>query len=283
MRTPPAVIRLPSVAVIGAGTMGGAIIAGLTRPGVEVARLSVTVRSTRSAEPLRASGLTVFALDEDPDANRRAAAGAQIVVIAVKPAMIAEVLREVAAALLPEAVVVSVAAGFTTSSLEAIVPGPVIRVMPNTPSLVGAGMTGIAVGARTSDADLDLARRVFSTMGEVLVVEESRLDALTAISGSGPAYVFHAVEKWMDVARGLGFSHEEARLLVGQTFLGAGLLLAETGDDPAELRRQVTSPGGTTAAALAVLDRAGLERVYRSAADAAIARAEELGTPSGAG
>ena len=268
------------MAVIGAGSMGGSILAGLTHPGVDVASLSVTVRSSRSAEPLRASGLTVFALDEDPNANRRAVAGAQIVVVAVKPAMIPGVLREVADALLPGAVVVSVAAGLTTSSMEAIVPGSVIRAMPNTPALIGASMTGIAAGARASNADLDLARRVFGTMGEVLVIEESRLDALTAISGSGPAYVFHAVEKWMDVARGLGFTDEEARLLVGQTFLGAGRLLAETGEDPAELRRRVTSPGGTTAAAIAVLDDAGLERIYRSAADAAIARAKEIGAPS---
>jgi len=254
--------------------MGGAILAGLQRSGA-ASGLAATVRTAERAAAL--SGVEAHAVEADPEANRRAVAGAGLVVVAVKPAGVPALLAEVAAALEPSAVVVSIAAGVTTSTMEAVVPGSVLRAMPNTPALIGRGVTGIAAGSRATAADVDLVRALFATVGQVLVVPEERIDALTAISGSGPAYVFHAIEQWTRAAQGLGFSLGEARLLVEQTFLGASELLAASAAEPAELRRRVTSPGGTTAAALELLDEAGLDALYARAAAAAVARAKELG------
>lgn len=259
--------------------MGGAILAGITRPGVMVDGIVVTARTAAAAARLD-PGIESASREADPEANRAAVRGARLVVVAVKPVGVPELLAEIADALEPDAVIISVAAGVTTATMEALVPGVVLRAMPNTPALVGRGMTGLAAGSRARSEHVELARGLFETVGEVLVVDEGRIDALTAISGSGPAYVFHAIEQWMRAARGLGFSDEEAGLLVGQTFRGASELLAASDADAAELRRRVTSPGGTTERAVAVLDDARLDEVYGRAAAAALARARELAAGS---
>jgi pyrroline-5-carboxylate reductase len=148
--------------------------------------------------------------------------------------------------------------------------------MPNTPALIGKGVTGISAGSRATATHLEIARKLFDVVGWVLELPESRIDALSTISGSGPAYVFHAMEQWTRAAVELGFSEDDARNLVEKTFAGATALQESTGTDPAELRRRVTSPNGTTERAIAVLDAAALADIYRTAAEAALARAQEL-------
>jgi pyrroline-5-carboxylate reductase len=204
--------------------------------------------------------------------------GAKLVLVGVKPAMVPDLLAEIADALEPDALVVSVAAGVTVATFEAALPESisVVRSMPNTPAVVGRAVTGISAGTRSTPEDLALVRALFETVGEVVEVPESRLDALSTISGSGPAYVFFLIEQLTATAITKGFSPEEAATLVNGTFRGATELLAATGTDPADLRRQVTSPKGTTERAIAELERADLKSVFDRATDAALARAREL-------
>ncbi len=270
-------VDLPAVAILGTGSMGGAILGGLLSPDVRVeGGIRVTTRTEAKAGPLRRPGVTALATETDPEANRAAVAGARLVVVAVKPAGVPDLLGEVAAALEPGAVVVSVAAGVRIATMEELVPGAVLRAMPNTPALVRRGVTGLAAGPRATEEDLGLARRVFETVGSVLVVPEDRIDAVSAVSGSGPAYVFYLIEELTRTAVRLGFSATEAELLVERTFVGACALLDATGAAPRELRRQVTSPKGTTERAIAELERADLAGLFDRATAAAIARSREL-------
>lgn len=272
-------LSLPTIAVLGAGAMGGAIVQGLLAPTVEVSGgIRVTNRSTEKAAAIAGPGVVSLALADDPRANLTAVEGARLVIVAVKPAMIVDLLREIGPALADDCVVVSVAAGITTAAMEAALPPTiaVLRAMPNTPAHVGLGVTGIAPGSRSTDADLALAVQLFSTVGETITVAEERIDALSSISGSGPAYVFLFMEKFTEATVALGFSVAEARTMVGSTFRGASELLATSGSTPAELRRQVTSPKGTTEQAIAVFEAANLTAVFERATAAAIARAREL-------
>jgi pyrroline-5-carboxylate reductase len=268
--------NLPRIAILGAGSMGGAILAGLVDSDLATAGVAVTNRSAAKADAVRLPGVDSFALETTPDANRLALEGARVVIVGVKPAMVPDLLSEVAGFLAPDAVVVSVAAGVTTATMEAIVPNAVARTMPNTPSLVRRGVTGLAAGSRISADDLALVRAVFETVGVVIELDEDRIDALSTISGSGPAYVFFLMEQLTGTALRLGFSEEEARLMVEQTFLGASELLASSDADPAELRRRVTSPNGTTMRAIAVMEEADLAGMFDRATAAALARAKEM-------
>jgi pyrroline-5-carboxylate reductase len=268
--------NLPRIAILGAGSMGGAILAGLVDSDLATAGVAVTNRSAAKADAVRLPGVDSFALETTPDANRLALEGARVVIVGVKPAMVPDLLSEVAGFLAPDAVVVSVAAGVTTATMEAIVPNAVARTMPNTPSLVRRGVTGLAAGSRISADDLALVRAVFETVGAVIELDEERIDALSTISGSGPAYVFFLMEQLTGTALRLGFSEEEARLMVEQTFLGASELLASSDADPAELRRRVTSPNGTTMRAIAVMEEADLAGMFDRATAAALARAKEM-------
>jgi pyrroline-5-carboxylate reductase len=272
--------QLPSIALLGAGSMGRAVLSGLLAPTVEViGGIRVTNRSPeRAAELAGTPGVTAFATDDDPDANRRAVAGAAIVIVAVKPAMVPDLLDEIAASLEPGAIVVSVAAGVTVATFEAHLPSTVsvLRSMPNTPAVVGRAVTGLSAGTRSSEADLALVRSLFETVGTVVEVPESQLDALSTISGSGPAYVFLLIEALTAAAVEKGFTAEQAAELVNGTFAGASELLVESGKTPTELRIQVTSPKGTTERAIAVLQDADLPALFTKATDAALARAKEL-------
>ncbi len=270
---------LPAVAFIGAGSMGGAILSGLVASGVPVAGgIRAVNRTEAKAAPLRAPGILSLAYETEDDATERVLDGAKLVVLGVKPAGIAELLDEIGPMLAADAVVVSIAAGVTNASMEALVANAVVRTMPNTPSTVGRGLTGIAPGTRATASIIALVSRLFETVGSVLVVPEPQLDALSAISGSGPAYVYFLVEQLTEAARRLGFSDAEARVLAEATFVGAGALLEASGEDPAELRRRVTSPKGTTERAIAVLSDADLSGLFERAAEAAIARAKEIAT-----
>lgn len=268
---------LPTIAIIGAGSMGGAILSGLVKPGATATgEIRVTNRSAEKARAIDHPGVTSFSTAEEPDANRLAVAGAGLVLIAVKPAMVAALLKELNPDLDPRAVVVSVAAGVTTATMEAIVRQPVVRAMPNTPSLVGRGVTGLAFGKSARPEDVALARRLFESVGTVLEVREDLMDALGTISGSGPAYVFLLIEELTGAAVRMGFSPAEASLMVNQTFLGSAELLEASGLSPAELRRRVTSPNGTTERAIAELNQADLGALFDRATASALARAREM-------
>lgn len=273
----------PVVAVLGAGKIGQAILHGLLEAGVtEPGRVRVSRRSAAAADALAHElGVAAFAEAVDPEANRRAVEGAGLVIAAVKPAQVVELLASVADALSPGAVVVSVAAGVTTDSIAAVLPKgtAVLRAMPNTPALIGRAVTGLAAGEGADAAALALGRALFATVGSVVEVPEGRIDALTAVSGSGPAYVFAFVEQFLAAAEARGFSADEARTLVYGTVAGAVELLVGSEYSPTQLRDQVTSPNGTTAAAIAVFDAAGLGGILDRATAAAEARAIELRTP----
>ncbi len=272
-------MNIERIAILGTGSMGSAILAGLLAAGFDPARVSVSTKSEASARKLNDQyAVTAHSLETSDDANRLAVAGADVVLVGVKPAYVASTLAEVADALGPDALVISVAAGITNATMEAAVKSGVrvIRSMPNTPAIVGRAVTGLAKGSRASEADLAVATQLFQTVGRVVVVDESQIDALSTISGSGPAYVFYFIEQLTKAAVDHGFSAEQAATLVNDTFLGAAELVAATGKAPADLRRQVTSPNGTTERAIAVFDQANLAEVFKQATDAALARAREL-------
>lgn len=270
---------LPPIAILGAGSMGGAILHGLVESGLAAGGVTVTNRTAaKSAELADLIGVTSVALEDQPDGNRDAAAAADVVLIGVKPAMVPDLLREIAPVMRPGTIVVSVAAGVTIATFEGILGDDVavLRSMPNTPSLVGKGVTGLAAGTHARPAQTAVVRRLFETVGTVVEVPEAQIDPLSTISGSGPAYFFLVVEEFTKAARAQGFAEAEARLMAEQTFIGAAALLAASDEEPAELRRRVTSPKGTTERAIAVLQEARLDDVFSRAADAALARAKEL-------
>jgi pyrroline-5-carboxylate reductase len=268
------------IAILGTGSMGKAILSGLLAAGTSPTNIRVTTKSQASAEAISSThGIQAAALDSESTSNSSTAKDAELVILAVKPNMILETLKEVAAVLKPNCLVVSVAAGITTAAMERQLSGnaAVVRAMPNTPSVVGLGVTGISKGSNVSDEQLDLAVKLFSSVGKVLVVDESKIDALSTISGSGPAYVFYFAEKLITAAKSLGFSDQEASMMVKETFLGSATLLATSSSSPEELRQQVTSPNGTTMQATGRFDAADLEKVFIEATEAALARAKELG------
>ena len=273
-------MEIKQIAILGTGSMGKAILSGILAAGTSPADVRVTTKSKATADAIFSNhGVQATSLESNSAANSSAAKDADLVILAVKPNMILETLSEVAAVLKPDCLVVSVAAGITTSAMEEQLSGntAVVRAMPNTPSVVGLGVTGISKGSNVSDEKLDLAIELFSSVGKVLVVDESKIDALSTISGSGPAYVFYFVEKLITAAKSLGFSEQEASLMVKETFLGSATLLATSSSSPEELRQQVTSPNGTTMQATGRFDAADLERVFIEATEAALARAKELG------
>ncbi|WP_127473078.1 pyrroline-5-carboxylate reductase [Microbacterium sulfonylureivorans] len=270
---------LPPIAILGAGSMGGAILHGLVGSGLAAGGVTATNRSAaKAAEFAGLAGVTSIALESNPKGNTDAAAAADIVLIGVKPVMVPDLLREIAPVLRPGTIVVSLAAGVTVATFESILGDDVavLRSMPNTPSLVGRGVTGLAAGTHADEVAVAVVRRLFETVGTVVEVPESQIDPLSTISGSGPAYFFLVVEEFTRAAIGQGFSEADARLMAEQTFIGAAALLEASDDDPAELRRRVTSPKGTTERAVAVLQEARLDDVFARATDAALARAKEL-------
>jgi len=271
---------LPSLAFLGAGSMGGAILQGVVASGIRVdGGIIATNRTTQKASAFAGlEGVTSIALDEQPAGNTDAAASAGIVIVGVKPAMVPDLLREIAPVLQPDAIVVSVAAGVTLATFaDGLGPDArVIRAMPNTPATVGKAVTGLAAGGAASAEDLAVVRRLFELVGAAVEVPEEQIDALGTISGSGPAYVFLLIEELTKAAVGKGFDEADARLMVEQTFIGATALLDASGETPTELRRRVTSPKGTTERAIAVLQEAHLDRLFTEATDAALARSKEL-------
>lgn len=259
------------VAFLGVGMMGEALLAGLVR-GDRPVRVVVSDRSAERQAHI-ADKYSVSARSATD-----AVAGATSVILAVKPHDIGELLAEIGPHLEPDAVVVSVAAGITTAYLEERLPAgtAVIRVMPNTPALVGEGMTVLSPGAHCADRHLTEAQELIGSSGKLLTLPESKLDAVTAISGSGPAYVFYVVEAMVEAGVLLGLPRPTATELAVQTLYGAASMLKETGEHPTLLRERVSSPGGTTVAAVRQLDEHKVRAAFLTAMEAAAKRSAEL-------
>ncbi len=255
--------------------MGEALIAGLLRSGDAAPTVRVVEMSPERAADLSARFPVQICAAED------AARGADVVIMAVKPQDMTAALASIAAEVAPGTLVISIAAGITTATLaESLAEGvQVVRAMPNTPARIDRGLIGISGGDGCSPAALDDAEQLMSTVGVVVRIPEDLQDALTAVSGSGPAYVFYLAEKMIDAAIALGLSPETARTMVHQTILGSALLLDASDADAAELRSKVTSKGGTTAAAIAELDRQNAGGIIAAAITAARDRGRELGNP----
>ncbi|MFM5951199.1 MAG: pyrroline-5-carboxylate reductase [Micrococcales bacterium] len=267
------------LAILGSGSMGTAILAGLMRRGVDASEVVASTKTQATASRLSDEfGITAIATETNAAANVEAVVDADIVLLAVKPAYIIEVLTQVAESLKPGALVISVAAGISTAAMQAAVPEnvAVVRAMPNTPAIVGRAVTGLAAGSKVTPEQLATASELFESVGRVVVVGEDQIDQLSTVSGSGPAYVFYFIEEFTKAAVELGFTPDQARMLVEETFLGASELLAASGKAPADLRRQVTSPNGTTMQAIAVFEQANLSDLFARATAAALARAREI-------
>ena len=256
-----------SLAIIGAGAMGEAIIAGLIKAGFAPNEIGIIEKRSERAAELR----TRYGVAELADL-----AGVSTCFLVVKPNDLASTLATYGSKLPSDALVVSIIAGKPTTLIESLNPHRVVRVMPNTPALVGAGMAAISAGARATKADLDAVISLLSGTGRVITVDESLQDAVTAVSGSGPAYFFLIVEAMVSAGIDLGLTEEIATELTIQTLIGAGRMLAESGLDAATLRANVTSPNGTTAAALKVLQEGGINDLFERALKAARDRSREL-------
>ena len=261
-----------TVAIIGAGVMGESLLSGLIRGGHEIADLVVGEKRRERAVELREKyGVEVLA-------NVDAAARADTVALVVKPQDMGDVLTEIAPHLRAGQVVISLAAGITTDYIEKHIPDgiAVVRVMPNTPALVDEGMAAISAGTHCDEEHLALAEGMMSVTSRVVRVPENQQDAITAISGSGPAYLFFVVESMIEAGVHLGLPRSTATELVIQTMVGSAKLLRETGTHPTVLREQVTSPGGTTAAAIRQLEDHKVRAAFIMAMEAARDRSVAL-------
>jgi pyrroline-5-carboxylate reductase len=260
------------VAVLGAGKMGEALLSGMLRSGTAAGDLVVTVRRAERAATLRERyGVDVVGTGE-------AAATADTLIVTVKPQDMGALLTELAPHCPPDRLVVTAAAGITTSFLESrLAPGtPVVRVMSNTPVLVDEAMSAISAGAHAAEEHLARTEALFSPVGRTIRVPEAQQDAVTALSGSGPAYFFYLVEAMTDAGILLGLPRQVAHDLIVQTAIGSAVMLRDSGERPATLREAVTSPAGTTINAIREMENHGVRAAMLSALEAARDRGREL-------
>jgi pyrroline-5-carboxylate reductase len=262
-----------TIGFIGAGNMAEAMIRGLLRGTFTPEQISASgPREERMRELREAYAITATTDNKVP-------AAAQIVVLSVKPQILSRVLDEVAETIAPDALVISIAAGVPVSAIQSrLASGTrVIRSMPNTPALVDAGATAIAGGEHARESDLEDAKRIFDAVGLTVILDEYQLDAVTGLSGSGPAYVFLILEALSDAGVKVGLSRRTAQLLAAQTLLGSAKLLLETNEHPGRLKDMVTSPGGTAITGLHTLENGGVRTTLMNAVEAATRRSRELG------
>jgi len=264
-----------TIAFLGAGNMAEALVKGLLR--ANVAEPREIICSDRSEE--RGPVLTQRYGVRFTRSNKEATAGADIVVLSVKPQVMNKLLDEISPVLTDKKLVISIAAGVPIAAIERKVGHGVriIRTMPNTPALVGAGATALSAGEHATEDDLHQARALFDAIGKSVVVDEVLLDAVTGLSGSGPAYIFLIIEALSDAGVKVGLARTTAQELAAQTVLGSAKLLIETGEHPGRLKDQVTSPGGTAIAGLHTLEAGGLRTTLMDAVEAATIRSKELG------
>ena len=267
-------IREKRVGFVGGGNMGEALVRGLTKTGLIPAEhvMMADVRTDRLEELKRLYGVTVVA--DNVTLVRRA----DVILLAVKPQILGAVLDEIAPAT-PGKLLISIAAGVSTGEIRRhLPPGTrMIRVMPNTPALVLEGATALAYAAGLEDGDMDTARQIFEAVGRVVILDESMMDAVTGLSGSGPAYIALVVEALADGGVRVGLDRKTAMTLAMQTVLGSARLLIETGMHPGQLKDMVSSPGGTTIAGIHTLEIGGLRRTLIDAVERATHRSRELG------
>lgn len=266
---------MTTIAILGAGKIGEALLSGLISAGRPVDTLTISERSEeRTAELVARYGVKATTPGE-------AAAAADVLVVAVKPQDIDALLDQIAPAITDGTLVVSVAAGIPTSRYEERLPAgiPVVRVMPNTPIVVREAMSAISPGTHADAEHLQLVQDLLSSVGKVVRVPESQQDAVTALSGSGPAYFFFLVEAMIDAGILLGLPRSVAAQLIIQSAVGSATMLRDSGEHPVTLREAVTSPGGTTIAAIRELENHAVRAALLSAIEAAAARSTELGLP----
>jgi pyrroline-5-carboxylate reductase len=276
-RFPLSMLHDHHVAIIGAGNIGRALIGGMLKGhDLEASRIRASRRSPEALKELAAQYPGIQTTGD----NREAVRGATIVVLAVKPAGAPDVLDEIRDELGDQTLVISVLAGLTTEAIEARLGRelPVIRSMPNTPMIVDEGATALSAGRFATDEHFGAARALFDSVGRVEVVPEYLMDAVTGLSGSGPAYVYMIIEALTDGGVKQGIPRSQASRLAAQTVFGAAKLVIETGKHPAILRDEVTTPGGTAIAAVADLESHGLRTMLINAVATATARSKELGS-----
>lgn len=264
-----------TIAVLGAGVMGSTLLAALRRAEVEPDRLVVSDRLyERAADLSEALGITATGAAD-------AVADADIIVLAVKPQDMPALLADIEPSVDSNSLVISIAAGISTDYLERHLPEgtAVVRAMPNTPALVDEGMSALSPGQHCSAERAEQARQMLSNVGKAVVLDERHLDAVTAIGGSGPAYIFYVVEAMIEAGVLLGLPRATATELVTQTLYGAATMLKETGEHPTVLREQVSSPGGTSVTALRALDDHKVRAAFLTAMEAAARRSAELADP----
>jgi pyrroline-5-carboxylate reductase len=262
-----------TIGCIGAGNMGGAILSRLAA-GVDPSLLRVFDTDAGKTRPLsHGAGIAVSASSED------LARASAVIIIAVKPDAVASVLGSIKGSISSDAIVVSIAAGVTLASMEKILgaSAKIVRVMPNTPSLVGEGMSVLSPNGNVDEHSLLEVEHIFSMIGRVLTLPEKLMDAVTGLSGSGPAYVFTFIQALSDGGVKLGIPRDKALLLAAQTVLGAAKYVIETGEDPMYLRGKVTSPGGTTIEGIHVLERSGFAGIVMDAVERAAQKSQRLG------
>jgi pyrroline-5-carboxylate reductase len=264
-----------TIGFLGTGNMAEALIKGLLAVGaVEPSQVyGSEPRRERCDEMQKRFGIHMTTHNLDVVRH------AEIVVLSVKPQILPAVLDEVKAHLKPNVLVISIAAGTPLAAIEARLPAGtrVVRTMPNTPALVGAGATAISAGAHANDDDLEVAKKIFEAVGKAIIIDEEQLDAVTGLSGSGPAYVFLIIEALSDAGVKMGLSRYNSQALAAQTVLGSAKLLLDTNEHPGCLKDMVTSPGGTAIAGIATLEAGGLRTTLINAVEAATRRSQELG------
>ena len=263
-----------TIGFIGAGNMAEAMIRGLLRGGdFAIAQIAASgPREDRMRELRDTYGIYATTDNKVPAAS-------EIVVLSVKPQILSRVLDEVSSTISSEALVISIAAGVPVSAIQGRLAGGtrVVRAMPNTPALVDAAATAIARGEHARESDLEDAKRIFDAIGTTVVLDEAQMDAVTGLSGSGPAYVFLILEALSDAGVKVGLSRRTAQQLAAQTVLGSAKLLLETNEHPGRLKDMVTSPGGTAITGLHTLEHGGVRTTLMNAVEAATRRSRELG------
>ncbi len=264
-----------TIGFLGAGNMAEALVRGLVQGGVVAPEKIIASgpRGERMAELAE-----TYRIETTTD-NAALAKQADILVLAVKPQILERVVREIASSIGPHTLIISVAAGVDTAAIESHLPSGarVVRAMPNTPALVRAAATAISRGRHATEADLREAKTIFDAVGLTIVLDESQLDAVTGLSGSGPAYIFLILEALADAGVKVGLSRRSAQRLAAQTVMGSAKLLLDTDEHPGRLKDMVTSPGGTAIAGLHTLEEGGLRTTLINAVETATKRARELG------
>jgi pyrroline-5-carboxylate reductase len=265
------------ICFIGAGAMAEAIVAGLiNKKIVKPGQISITNRDDRFRLDELVYNFGVFA---DAEQKEKSMQEADVLVLAMKPKDVAEALTSIRHFTSSDQLVISVVAGISTDYITDLLghTAPVVRTMPNTSAAIGRSATGICAGKTASDEHIAMARKIFESIGMVVLTEEAKLDAVTGLSGSGPAYVYYLVESMLAGGIDAGLEADEARKLILQTLIGSAQMLIETGEEPSVLREKVTSPNGTTQAGLDILRSYHFEEAVRSCIQGAAKRSKELG------